>query len=477
MKRLDLEEFRRRLTDAPLGIFQVEQLSYRLIPAALDPFVVPCDAWHDVQRDCRLIFEAYRKLVSHIRVKRPPLAELVFGELKGIEYEAAWRKDQSDSLAAIRFDLFFDGDVIRVIEVNTTIPAMHAYSDMIVESYIRSLKEPSAECDRLLNEASNTLALLHSLLGLYSGKKNHPVIGIVARAGDSQMAELLWYKNHWGSAGFECLVCTPEDLVWRNDYFMAHGRKIDLIYRHIFANKVDPRSDFGKALAQAVPAHIFNPVAAHFELKGLLALLSTLTESEAYDAKISEDALGAVKLRVPWTRILTAGFAKLFDGIAVDLVPWVAQNPRGLVLKSSVGYGGHRVILGDNYGDPMPGRKQFQIANGVHLDWKALVQELASGRFGVWIVQICLSGFKREQTVFRDGVVATETNYLDCSLFADSGQGLQYGGASRFHANQIVNIGTGGGLVPFFSTRHGQKLLALPDRVASAKPNQVSQQE
>lgn len=59
--------------------------------------------------------------------------------------------------------------------------------------------------------------------------------------------------------------------------------------------------------------------------------------------------------------------------------------------------------------------------------------------------------------------------YIDCSLFANSGVAFSAGGGtSRFSTSAVVNIGRGGGLVPFLLRSEAERLWS--NQVFSASP-------
>ena len=83
-------------------------------------------------------------------------------------------------------------------------------------------------------------------------------------------------------------------------------------------------------------------------------------------------------------------------------------------------------------------------------NWPQFVQSLKSGDHGIFIIQKRMSGLERTQTFVKDDLEFTDNCYLDCSIFMDLDNAHQCGWVSRFHLNPVVNIGKGGGLVPFF---------------------------
>jgi hypothetical protein len=185
--------FQAAVAAAPLGVYRAQTNDYRMIPASMDPLVIPDGLWMKLRKDARLILSALEKLGAALR--RDP-GHRLFAQLAPLEKEAA----DFAGLATARLDLFFAGDDLLVIEANTTIPAMQAYSDMIRRAYGKAFHPGK----KILH--SNTDDLLQSLLEHYArtgGNVSRPRLAIVARAGDSQLAELLWLQREWQAQGYD----------------------------------------------------------------------------------------------------------------------------------------------------------------------------------------------------------------------------------------------------------------------------------
>src|SRR5581483_9581730 len=114
----------------------------------------------------------------------------------------------------------------------------------------------------------------------------------------------------------------------------------DLIYRHIFARRLDPRSDFARICLEPERHRVLNPIASHLEVKGMLGLLSEAADDDLTAARfaITAEEREAVRRAVPWTRVLT-----------VERRAEVIADGERLVLKRSWDYGGKSVFLGADF--------------------------------------------------------------------------------------------------------------------------------
>jgi hypothetical protein len=145
------EKYAAALKAAPLAIYDGATQTFRQIPAASDVVIIPDASWAAVAEDCRLTLSALKKVVDWLRLgPQQGLARRLFGHLRGIERDAAFGSGPvAQGQATTRFDLFFDAEDLRILEVNATIPAMQAYSDMVRRAYAAASGYVGAEaCSR-----------------------------------------------------------------------------------------------------------------------------------------------------------------------------------------------------------------------------------------------------------------------------------------------------------------------------------------
>jgi hypothetical protein len=304
-------------------------------------------------------------------------------------------------LATARVD-FMSG---KALEINTTIPAMQGYADIVAAAFLR---------DEALIERNgrNTDDLIDALLELSPHARK---IAIVAREGDAQRGELLHYVARMGQRGIAARIVTPAQIRIARGRIEAGGDAMDFVYRHIFAWRVDEASDFGRVLLESDRWPLCNPVCFDVEAKATLAELSRAAEA----GELPADEREVVERRVPWTRRLDPATATR------------AERDRELmVLKRSWDYGGRAVHLGID----TPADK-----------WRVLLDRaLAPG--DVWIVQERIDAPIERRTVVGRGEIDC---YVDLCAFASLGLSTKpRGGASRVAKARIVNILGGGGLAP-----------------------------
>jgi hypothetical protein len=458
---MDSHRLQSALNEANLAVWLSDRAHWRPIPVALSPVVVSRDAWTQIVEDARTLLGCFPKLLKWLqKPQQDKLFDLLFYELSPVEKMAArCPPDETWGHVTLRFDLYWHHGELKIIETNCTIPAMQAYSDIVTSCW----KRAAQRSDYHMTFFENSNDLLASLTAKYrefGGGLPFPSIGILARPGDSQRRELEHYCDVWSQAGHRVVMVTPDDLAFDGRVWRSRDQTMDVIYRHIFGWRLDGHKSFSDWLTRSREVKLFNPLSAHYEVKGFLALLSMVSRNEAIASQVgmTPQEQSVILSRVPetdviWPDRLKEMYSNYFVRNILDLSD---QTVGDYVLKSNYGYGGHQVIMGDTWYDAATQDKlkglmkvpsTISVSDGVR--W------MQSTKDSLWIVQQRMSGrIHRTAIVTPDAVTEEQDVYVDASVFLNSGpQTLCGGGVSRFATNQVVNIGTGGGLAPFAISR------------------------
>ena len=436
------------------------------------------------------------------------LADELLAELAPIEREIVSSRYASlDRLATVRADLFEDASGNdRLLELNSTIPAMQAYSDIAAQAFVEATLEilggDGAEGAReiLALNGSNSDDLLRSLLACYraeGGAAPTPSIALVHRPGDSQLFELRFLAERFRASGHRAETVEVGSIRLEEDGAAAvveSGFRPDILYRHVFATRVDPRSDFA-AILRAPEGHgLFNQVAPHLEQKGILAEVSVAAADpdRSKHLGISPHQAALIRRHVPWTRRLRPGTSTDPRGAPLpELIDFAIRGQAGLVLKRSWDFGGKGVFLGAEYGDasslaraatrfqerrlssrvPDPLEALSHPGGGLHasdpLDWAGLVDACVQERG--WIVQERVP-LEQRRVLLAGGAGAVPGEvFIDISSFTNLGGAIEAaaaprGGVCRASSSAIVNIQSGGGVVPLLSREAADLLVSRLSR-------------
>ena len=284
------------------------------IPLLAEPEVMTRGALEGLAREAERILSGAVKLARALLASGDARDRAALEEpFSGLEAEAMGKLFTEAPLpvmvARVDFLQPADGGPPRALELNATIPAMPAYADLAAFSWIRAAarargRSPReagalvAACGSHMERLREALVAVHRARG---GTSARPSIALVARPGDAQIGELRRLAAHFRQMGHraENLVpaaCVPEE--W------------DVLYRHVWASRVDRADPFARALLEPGRFVLANPVNGLLEAKALFARLSECAEDPALAERAGLDAAErAAAARLPTTRRLTEAVA------------------------------------------------------------------------------------------------------------------------------------------------------------------------
>jgi hypothetical protein len=311
----------------------------------------------------------------------------------------------------------------RALELNATIPAMPAYADLAAFSWIRAAARARGRTPReaealVARCGSHMERLREALVAAYrarGGTAARPSIALVARPGDAQIGELRRLAAHFRQMGHVAENLVPAD---------CEPERWDVLYRHVWAHRVEPSAPFARALRAPGSYVLLNPVNGLLEAKGLFARLSECAEDAALAARAGLDAEErAAAGRIPWTRRLTP-----------ELAPRLLADRAAYVLKRSWDYGGKSVQLG------------AELAPDA---WARAVEEaLGDARGGGFVAQERVFAARRPATRVTPEGISRGDLYRDLSTYCGLGPSRPGGSVVRAASSPVVNILGGGGLAP-----------------------------
>lgn len=398
------------------------------IPLVAEPEVRSRAALAELAREAELILSGAVKLARHLVAAGDARDRAALEEpFSGLEREAMAKLFTEAPLPVMvgRVDFLQpeDGSPPRALELNATIPAMPGYADLAAFSWIRAAarergRSPREEGALVAACGSHMERLREAVAAAYrsrGGTRERPSIALVARPGDAQIGELRRLAAHFRQMGHEAKNLVPAE---------CEPERWDVLYRHVWAGRVEPDAPFARALRDPARYVLLNPVNGLLEAKALFARLSECAEDAALAARAGLDAdeLGAAA-RLPVTR-------RLDEAVAARLV---GERPRW-VIKRSWDYGGKSVHLGAESSDEA---------------WARAVEEaLRDERGGGFVAQERIFAARRPATRITPEGIARADLYRDVSTYCGLGPSRPGGSVVRAAASPIVNILGGGGLAP-----------------------------
>lgn len=435
------------------------------IPVTATPVIVAASVLRERLRLSALLSSAGLKMAR--AVLAGPAKELLLGALSPLERKLAEATfERLTTLVTTRVD-FFVGAKVRALEINATIPAMQAYSDIAANTFIEIVGrywglQPQVVAGLQAKNGSNAMALYRALLSGYAQVrpgKSPERIALLSRRKDAQATEQNALCERFREWGAEADIVHPDQLSG-SDGVYAHGKKYDLIYRHLFVRRLEESDMEGAEYVRALLAEpngtravVLNPPASQVEVKAAFALLSQALEEKdlAEAAGLSKDELEAIDTAVPWTRPFRTE----------ALLERVKADPDHYVLKRSWDYGGRTVFVGRTRNEPSF-KERVKAAYGSELDWAQVCVRAEADRVGGGFVVQELVETAPENHLLCSGNAQIEAElYVDFSAYASVGLEAQpnWGGVCRGSRSHIVNIVGGGGVIPLITEDVGRSLL------------------
>jgi len=345
----DLAEASRALLDEGLEKAKLIFGGRRLSPYLRPDFVSEDDFAHICQI-CETVWSAIQK-VKDAAVADPNVVDdlgLTEIERELVAIDPGYKAVSPTS----RLDSFLTKSAYSFVELNGESPAGIAYADAAYDifSSLPVMKEFSAEYN--VRPMYGSRFMLDVLLSSYEEflvrKPEHPPrIAIVDLAGVPTVKEFELFREFFERAGYPCVICTPQQLEFKNNRLSVSGQEIDIVYKRLLVNEYLPIIREYPALLEAYRAGAICMVNSFrsklIHKKALFAVLTDPRHAELFTSK----ELETIRAHVPWTRMVRDEHTDYF-GREVNLLDFIRADGELLVLKPNDDYGGHGITIGWN---------------------------------------------------------------------------------------------------------------------------------
>jgi hypothetical protein len=429
----DLAQSSRTMLDEGLERAKLIFGGRRLSPYLRPHFVTETD-FARITRICETIWGAIQK-VKDAAVKDASLLD----ELGITEKEkelVAIDPGYTEVSPTARLDSFLTDKAYSFVELNGESPAGIAYVDAafdifselpvmrrFAETYnVRPLYGRRLMLDVLLRAHSE-----------YLGRKpaEPPRIAIVDLKDRPTQKEFELFKEFFEREGHPSIICSPDELEFKNDRLSRGDFQIDIVYKRLLVNEYLPVIEESPALLDAYRAGAICMVNSfRSKLVHKKALFAILTD-ERHARLFTAEERAAIRAHVPWTRRVRAEKSEYY-GTQIDLLDFIQKTRDRLVLKPNDDYGGHGIHIGWNT-DEIAWQEGLRsaLSNGDYL-----IQERVPTAREVF------------PALQEDGSVefAEQLVDLDPLLF----YGKVGSAFTRLSFTELANVSSGGGMVPTF---------------------------
>jgi len=429
----DLAEASRALLDEGLENAKLIFGGRRLSPY-LRPHFVSEDDFARICRICETVWSAIQK-VKDAAVADPNIVDDL--GLTEIERELVAIDPGYGAVSpTARLDSFLTQSAYSFVELNGESPAGIAYADAAYDifSSLPVMKEFAADYNvRALYGKGLLQDVLLSSYQEYLGRKPErpPLIAIVDLADVPTVKEFELFRDFFEQSGYPAVICTPQELEFRNDRLSVHGQEIDIVYKRLLVNEYLPIVREYPALLDAYRAGAICMVNSfRSKLIHKKALFAVLTNPK-HAALFSEKEPAAIRAHVPWTRVVRDEHTDYF-GREVNLLDFIRADGERLVLKPNDDYGGHGITIGWNVDQ----RGWDEAINNALADGDYLVQERVS------------TAREEFPALTDDGRIEFAEQLVDLDPLLFNGK---VGSAfTRLSFSELANVTSGGGMVPTY---------------------------
>ena len=429
----DLAQSSRAMLDEGLERARLIFGGRRLSPYLRPHFVTETD-FARITRICETIWGAIQK-VKDAAVKDASLLE----ELGITEKEkelVAIDPGYAEVSPTARLDSFLTDKAYSFVELNGESPAGIAYVDAAFDIF------SELPVMRRFAETYNVRPLYGRRLMLdvllrahreYLGRKPEraPSIAIVDLKDRPTQKEFELFKEFFETEGHPSIICSPDELEFKDNRLFAGDFQIDIVYKRLLVNEYLPVIEESPALLDAYRAGAICMVNSfRSKLVHKKALFAILTD-ERHAQLFTEEERQAIRAHVPWTRRVRAEQSEYY-GKQIDLLDFIQKTRDRLVLKPNDDYGGHGIHIGWNT-DEIAWQEGLRsaLSNGDYL-----IQERVPTAREVF------------PALQEDGSVefAEQLVDLDPLLF----YGKVGSAFTRLSFTELANVSSGGGMVPTF---------------------------
>lgn len=330
-----------------------------------------------------------------------------------------------------RLDSFVSGEQVHFVEYNGETPSsildQAGLNQILFE--VRALQN-LAERHRL-HQFHPEAGLLQSLLDTWRewGGKGVPKIAILDWEDLPTSHEFLLLRNYFVSCGIPTIICTPDELEYRDGKLRRGDFEIGVVYKRVVIHEFLAKYDLSQPLVRAYANHdvcLINSFRCKLlHKKAAFEFLTTEANQHWFTAAQQQ----VLHRCVPWTRRLQERKTR-HEGREVDLLKYIRKNRELFLLKPNDDYGGRGIFFGNLSTED---------------EWD---EAIANALRGDYIVQELVPLYKEEFPVFTEKEWGFQPMFVDTNPFLF--RGTVHGAMVRLATTPIVNVTSGGGETGFF---------------------------
>jgi len=325
----------------------------RPICIVLRPRLLFAEHYAQLQHVCSKVGVAARKVVKYMM--NDPATRALMAFTPGEDTLLAIDSGYDEPSASSRLDSFFDNATgsLQFVEYNAESPAGMAYEDELSDIFLSLPVTQEFSRKYVVTKLPAAPHMVQTLLEKFRewGKSSEPRAAIVDWKGLPTYAEFVLFKRYLEEQGVPTIICSPDELTYRNRTLYADGQPVNIVYKRVltseFLERYGQQAALDQPLGQAYRAGAICLVnsfkAKPLHKKMIFGLLSDPVSMSA--AGIDRDTQTMLMKHIPWTRRVQ-NVRTTYQSHEVDLLKFIRDEQDRLLLKPNDEYGGKGITIG-----------------------------------------------------------------------------------------------------------------------------------
>ncbi len=382
----------------------------RPICAVLRPMFVTGRQYETVRRDATLALSAIERLHRALMSDEKLRAELDLtpNEERLISIVPGFGAPDASGRLEAPFD---QSGEFHFVEYNAAPPGGLIYGDALGEIFMGMDVVREFARERPLRSVEIRPCVLETLLCCYRewGGRDQPNIAIVARNESPAPAEYEICREYFESRGYPTVIADSNELEYRGGWLRVRDFRINLVYKRVAVGELLCGAGLSHPLIRATGDRAVCAVNS-FRAQALMKkALFALLDDPQYESLFTGDEVGALRRRVPWTRVLREGFTTYGDR-RVDLIDFVAGRREDLILKPNDDHCGRGEVPG------------WQCDDG---EWSRAVSDTLGASF---VVQERVGAMQESFPTLSGGQIAFEDRRVEFAPYTWLGDNVEGAG-------------------------------------------------
>ncbi|HPW64733.1 MAG TPA: hypothetical protein PLY30_01130 [Candidatus Omnitrophota bacterium] len=329
-----------------------------------------------------------------------------------------------------RFDTLLEGESLKILEFSCDAPSGASYTDQIETLFLSDPLAASFAGEHHLVVSRRIQSILNALLAVYEefGGYETPQIAIADWRHARMHAESEFMKSQFEARGYKTVIADPRDFQYKGGKLYHKGFRVHLVYRRVhfdeMVERLDELQDFLRAYRDKAVC-VVNPLRAR--LSASKSLFSLLTDRE-FDRFFTDSENKMKQDHLPWTRGV-ADAEDFYGHRKVFLIDFLQDEKETLVLKPPYSHGPEHVRIGRETTDS---------------EWNTAVDRALKEQG--WVIQEYVNVPAITVPEVVNGKLDFAYKKYNFNMLVCGGK--YAGGFVRLSDESVINVATGGGLMP-----------------------------